>query len=352
MVKNMQSIICMKIQTTFFRFCYLVCLVFYLSFLISPSVAKEGNKQVDRGVQVIERPAPKYPTLALMKKVEGWVKVKFTISEKGEILAPSIIEANPPDVFEYSAIEAVKKFKFNPPIKNGVPVAQIASQTLEFTLPKQSSNEIKKQISSSALLALPFVMNGSTDNAKAEMPDDVAMIIKSIQTKSKIKTHQRSLRELIVDILPDTNGRPAQGKIIKNTYGNALSETKIKEVIDGAIFRAQFTHDKLYGYYNPNFILTSAKNQPARVIPTFAAKSKPLPDLSFEFELNAKVTINQNGEVIEVKDSSVDGHEVKDEMVKKMLDTIHFFEASKRYKPIIDEVEITIAFALIQKPFM
>ena len=287
-----------------------------------------------------------------MKKVEGWVKVKFTISEKGEILKPSVIEASSPGIFEYSAIEAVKKFKFKPAIKNGVSVAQVVSQTIEFSLPEQSSHEINNQVNSSALLEIPLSINEQADNAKAEIPSDIILVVKSIKAKSKIKTHQRSLKELVIEVLPDANGRPIHGKVIKNNYGNALNEIKIKEVIDGAIFRAQLTHDTFYGFYNPIFKMTSAKNQPARVMPTFAAKSKPLPDLSLEFKLKANVSINQDGKIIDVKDSYIDDQKVKPEMTKRMLDTFHFFEASKKYKPVADEVELEIVYAYIQKPFL
>lgn len=332
-------------QRHYFYLTVYFCLIWF------PASANQNISEVkDRPLQVIERPLPQYPTLALMKGVEGWVKVIFTVSKTGEILNPTVLEANPPNVFEYSAIQATKNFKINPATKNGEVIAQKATQTIEYNLPRTSIVETYKKINSAIQIEMPNLLNDSSLGLKSDLPDDVVIIFKSIKTKSKIKTHKKSLKKIVVKLLPDKNGRPFKGQIVENSYGKSIDQIKLNKLIDGVVLRAQFTYDRFYGYYNPTFTMTSAKNQPARVIPTFMARSKSIPDLSIDFVLTANIIVNQNGKIIEINNSNIDGHEINPEITMKMLDGIHFFEANKRYKSISDELELKIIYSLIQKP--
>ncbi|GAB6068307.1 hypothetical protein JCM13664_16260 [Methylothermus subterraneus] len=82
----------------------------------------------------IVRPPPLYPPEARSRRIEGRVVVEFTVTERGEVQDPVIIEANPPGVFDQAVLETVRKWRFRPKEQNGKPIAVRARQPLEFRL--------------------------------------------------------------------------------------------------------------------------------------------------------------------------------------------------------------------------
>ncbi len=75
-----------------------------------------------------------YPQRALRQKIEGFVIARLQITPEGTVESVDIIEAQPRGVFEREAIRALYKYKFKPKMENGRPVAQTATQTIEFKL--------------------------------------------------------------------------------------------------------------------------------------------------------------------------------------------------------------------------
>jgi protein TonB len=89
----------------------------------------------------IVKVAPQYPRRAAQKGIEGYVVVEFTVSKLGTVTDPKVIEANPPNIFNRAAINAVKKFKYKPKIEDGkaVEVSGIRN-IIRFELDKSSKN--------------------------------------------------------------------------------------------------------------------------------------------------------------------------------------------------------------------
>ena len=77
---------------------------------------------------------PMYPRDAAMKGIEGWVKVEFIITPVGTVKDPSVIDADPPRIFNREALRAILKWKFKPRVIDGVAVERPASQIIEFNL--------------------------------------------------------------------------------------------------------------------------------------------------------------------------------------------------------------------------
>lgn len=77
---------------------------------------------------------PRYPMRASNRRIEGWVKLEFTITEVGTVADAVVVQANPRGVFDNSALQAIKRWKFKPQIVNGKPTAIRADQLLEFKL--------------------------------------------------------------------------------------------------------------------------------------------------------------------------------------------------------------------------
>lgn len=66
-------------------------------------------------------PTPEYPPAQLSGEVEGWVLVGFTVTEQGGVANPIVINAQPPQVFDDAALDAVNAYRFHAPaspIKN------------------------------------------------------------------------------------------------------------------------------------------------------------------------------------------------------------------------------------------
>lgn len=75
-----------------------------------------------------------YPQKAVRQKIEGYVTARLAINPEGTVDDVEILEAEPRGVFEREAIRALYKYKFKPKMENGRPVAQQATQTIEFEL--------------------------------------------------------------------------------------------------------------------------------------------------------------------------------------------------------------------------
>ena len=87
----------------------------------------------------IVKVAPQYPRRALQKGIEGHVTVEFTVTVLGTVIDPRVIDANPPNVFNRAAMNAVKKFKYKPKIVDGKAQAVTGVRNIiRFELDKSS----------------------------------------------------------------------------------------------------------------------------------------------------------------------------------------------------------------------
>ena len=78
---------------------------------------------------------PQYPIRAADRGVEGWVELEFTISESGAVKEAKVIAAKPKGVFNRAALRAIKRWKYNPKVEDGVAVERPGvTVRLEFNL--------------------------------------------------------------------------------------------------------------------------------------------------------------------------------------------------------------------------
>jgi len=78
----------------------------------------------DRDVVPLVRVDPVYPPKARQRRIEGWVDVEFTIGPAGTVEDPKVIGANPPGIFEQATLRAVRRYRYNSKIVDGVAVAR------------------------------------------------------------------------------------------------------------------------------------------------------------------------------------------------------------------------------------
>ena len=63
-------------------------------------------------LEPIYKAEPVYPQSALMRNIEGWVKLKIDIKSDGDVTNIRIIQAYPPRIFNRSAKRAVSSWKY------------------------------------------------------------------------------------------------------------------------------------------------------------------------------------------------------------------------------------------------
>ena len=80
--------------------------------------------------------APEYPARALADKLSGIVTVEFVVGSNGETRDVRVTDANPPGVFERSAIAAIKRWRYEPLLVNGTAVEIPVRTAIRFELPK------------------------------------------------------------------------------------------------------------------------------------------------------------------------------------------------------------------------
>jgi len=83
------------------------------------------------GPQIAYQEKPEYPFAAKRLQKEGKVTLALTIDEKGKLQKTAVVEATDP-MFAASAVEAMKRSRFRPARRNGVPVACQAPYTIRF----------------------------------------------------------------------------------------------------------------------------------------------------------------------------------------------------------------------------
>lgn len=72
---------------------------------------------------LLSAPRPKYPKRLIGLGMTGWVRLKFTINERGEVEDPEVLESAPRTYFVRAALQAISRYRFAPPMLDGAPVA-------------------------------------------------------------------------------------------------------------------------------------------------------------------------------------------------------------------------------------
>jgi len=90
---------------------------------------------LEKRPEVVAQVAPAYPAELRKAKIEGTVTVVFVLDENGRVEDPRVDQSSRPE-FERPALEAIRKWRFRPGLKDGQPVRTYARQPFRFTPPK------------------------------------------------------------------------------------------------------------------------------------------------------------------------------------------------------------------------
>lgn len=88
-------------------------------------------KELDQIPVPVQAVAPMFPESLMKQGVYGQVVVEFYIDEGGQIRMPAVISADH-DVLGSFAIQAVRQWKFEPPLRGGKPALARVRQTFNF----------------------------------------------------------------------------------------------------------------------------------------------------------------------------------------------------------------------------
>jgi protein TonB len=84
-------------------------------------------------LQRISKVDPNYPQRALEQLVSGWVELQFTVAIDGSVQDVVVTDSQPHVTFDKSAMAALRRWRYNPVMRDGVAVPQRAVVRMRFT---------------------------------------------------------------------------------------------------------------------------------------------------------------------------------------------------------------------------
>jgi protein TonB len=103
---------------------------------LAPPRSEFDLSQVDTQPQLVGRVHPTYPYEARQKNLQGVVIVRFLVDAEGRVTRASVVEARPAQVFEQAALDAVRKWRFQPARIDSERVATWMSVPIRFKMDK------------------------------------------------------------------------------------------------------------------------------------------------------------------------------------------------------------------------
>lgn len=93
-----------------------------------------GGISLARELTPLVRFSPDYPMSARQNRVEGYVLLRFTVTETGSVADPEVLRAFPPNIFDRAAIRSVLRWKYQPQLVNGEPVSVMSYTRIVFRM--------------------------------------------------------------------------------------------------------------------------------------------------------------------------------------------------------------------------
>jgi protein TonB len=90
--------------------------------------------ELDQPPRAVVRTPPEYPYRARQRRIEGSVQVRFLVNVDGTTSQVTIVDSQPPGVFDQAAVDAVSRWRFEPGRLAGEPVAAWVVAPITFDL--------------------------------------------------------------------------------------------------------------------------------------------------------------------------------------------------------------------------
>ena len=89
---------------------------------------------MERDLTPISKLPPQYPHHAAVREQEGFVRLLVVVIEDGTVGDIQVLESQPRRVFDKAAISAVRRWRYQPVVRNGRPVRVKVTLTIDFEL--------------------------------------------------------------------------------------------------------------------------------------------------------------------------------------------------------------------------
>ncbi|MBA2237376.1 MAG: energy transducer TonB [Lysobacter sp.] len=107
-------------------------------------------------------PAPAYPAGALADRISGKVVLVVDVDAKGKPVHVQVERSEPPGVFDQASTEAAMKWRFEPAVENGRPVASRLRVPVEFKAPSAGSPPAPAEASTAGDAATPAAASSTS----------------------------------------------------------------------------------------------------------------------------------------------------------------------------------------------
>ncbi len=107
---------------------------------VGPAFA--GDIRIARELTPLVRIQPDYPRQALVKKIEGFVLLRFVVTETGAVEDPEVLRADPPGLFDIAAKRAVLRWKYQPQFREGKPMRVVTMNRIVFMLESSAGSNM------------------------------------------------------------------------------------------------------------------------------------------------------------------------------------------------------------------
>lgn len=98
---------------------------------ISHLYKKRTERSTDGQIIIIKSPFPEYPQDLLDAGIEGTVIIDFTVNKKGKVVEPLIVQSQGEE-FDKASLACIKRWRFQPILKDGKPIDARLRQSFEF----------------------------------------------------------------------------------------------------------------------------------------------------------------------------------------------------------------------------
>ncbi|MCF6287909.1 MAG: energy transducer TonB [Proteobacteria bacterium] len=298
-------------------------LLFFIILLSCQFSSAQSAKQ--QQLKLIVSVQPNYPLFAAATGIEGFVDLDFTVDTNGAVKDVVVTSADPQGIFEDTAVQAILKYKFAPPVINNKSTTQRVSQKIVFTLAdnKAMNNiDISKVLTSLTHNDTPFLAIYSIDIEEPKKSINYAYVL----VGDKITT---SFNKKL---------------LIWDTSNTAKIELLKKDIIE----QAKIDFVRTYGAFKQFHKICIDETCPPLPLSDFnSLNTKHFPKT---FKFKAELTIDKHGKVERYKVLKKPKKFKKIVVLNELLANFKFLPAIKNNKPVKQTIVATIkAVATSQK---
>lgn len=98
------------------------------------AATKAGEIVTSTSLNKLRHVDPEYPSAARSRDLAGWVDLELTVQTDGSVGDVAVIRAEPANIFDKAAIDAVRQWRYEPVQRNGKPVEQRTRVRIRFQL--------------------------------------------------------------------------------------------------------------------------------------------------------------------------------------------------------------------------